>query len=228
MTEMEPETPRSEGLSGRALAIGRVAGLRVMVSVCHVLDLPPREAFLLDVHPAPTLDGRFDETPYLDALEPIVRAGGSAPALHSVQCGWKRYSWAEGVADVDIVLALVGRSPSHRLDRATTDEVAAAFRKILEHAAAPASPYSMELARDDALSMARRRVGYVYPGVRAEDLAVTDEEHHVASGSWSLGLATPDLVRFQVTLGPFDGVPTTTHVRRTSPSEVVDSVGSEG
>jgi hypothetical protein len=228
MTEMERETPRSGASSRPALSLGHVAGLRVMVSVGHVLDLPPRDAFLLDVRPAPTLDGHFDEAPYLEALEPIMHAGGTAPEQHSVQLSWKRYSWAGDAADVDIVLALAGQSPSHRLDRATTDEIYAAFRKILAHAAAPASPDRMELARDDALSTARRRVAYVYPGVRAEDLAVTDEEHHAASGSWSLGLATPDLVRFQVTLGAVDGVPTTTHVRRTSPREVVDSVGSEG
>lgn len=204
----------------RALDLGRVGDLRIKVTFGRVLEGPAHDVFLLDVHPPSTPGERFDETPYLDVLEPILHTHGTTDP-YVVHVNRTHSSWDESAGKADIVVALATGHTS-RVEPTAAASVASAFRKILGHADEPAPG----LGHDDAITRARLSVESAYPDVHADRLMTTDEQHMASSGTWSVGLSLPDLARFQVTLGFVDGDAGTTHIRRTPASEVVDSIGT--
>lgn len=223
MSATGTDPSRSEESAGHTLDLGRVDELRIRVSYARMLDGPAFNVFFLDVHPTTAPDERFDEMPYLDALGPLVHVGG-APLPYSVHVNRTHSTRGTGAGEVDIVVALTMRGYSTALGRVSVDAVRGCFRRILEYVGG--LPTALP-TRTEAITEARLRVEYAYPDVHADHLAVTNEEHR-PNRSWSVGLMTPDLTRFQVVLGFAEGAPGTAHIRRITRSEVVDSVGTDG
>lgn len=203
-----------------SLDLDRVDRLSVRVSYCGVLEGPPHDVFLLDVRPGGAGDA-FDETPYLDALEPVLHTHGDTADPCTVHVTRTHRSWTTEAGEAEISIALAtGRAST--VDRSATESVVSAFRKVLELAApGPSDP----LDHHDALAEARLRVERAYAEVHADLLTVTDEEHVAGARTWSVGLSFPR-ARFQVLLGCVDGDPRSTHIRRLRGGEVVDSVGT--
>lgn len=200
------------------LDFGRVDVLRVTVAVGPTLDTTPDEVFVLDLDDPHPEGSRWDETPYVDALEAMLRRVGTPPPPHAMEVARLHATWPTRLATARIVLSLgVGaRTPRPPLGAA----VLAAFETML------ANPEGQPaLPRDDALSLSRRLVHSAWPEVGVGTLTVTDEEHHHASGLWRVGLCSPARTRFEVDLGVLGGDPSTAHLRRTPAAEVVDSVG---
>jgi hypothetical protein len=204
-----------------ALDLDRVDELCIRLVYSRVLEGPAHDVFLLDTRPAPST-GRFDETPYLDWLEPVLHPAGEAQAPSVVHLNRSHRSWADSAGEAEIVVALAtGRSTT--MDRAAVESIGSVFGKILEHAGDPPPP---PLARADALLEAKLRVERAYAEVHADRLAVTDEEHIAGSRTWSVGLTLDSRARFEVRIGFVDGDPRATHIRRRSGSEILDSIGT--
>lgn len=207
-----------------SLVLDRVDRLSVRVSYCSVLEGPPHDVFVLDVRPGGAGD-TFDETPYLDALEPVLHTHGEASDPCTVHVTRTHRSWTAEAGEAEIAIALAtGRSTT--VDRAASASVASAFRKVLELSAGGGPPDPLD--HHDALAEARQRVERAYAEVHADLLAVTDEEHVAVARTWSVGMSLPTRGRFQVLLGFVDGDSRSTHIRRLPGGEVVDSVGTGG
>lgn len=209
--------------SGRVLQLGRVDQLRIRVRYGPTLEDPAHDVFLLDV-PLAAAD-TFDEKPYLEALEPILYAAAAAPLPYSVHLHRHHTSLETAGGQVEIRMDLATGAESTRLPTAAIDAVAAGFRRVLDHTGPPGSP---ELRHDDAIDRARTHVQEAYPEMDPAELAVSDEEHRPAQGSWSVGLRRhTDLDRYVVVVGFLEGCPRSAHVHHHRRSEVLDSVGSE-
>jgi hypothetical protein len=203
-----------------ALRQGRVDGLRVTVAVARSLDDSPHDVYLVDVAPAAD-DGRFDEVPYLECLDPVLEAAGR-PSAWVVDVSRTHRSDGDGVGRAHIaVLLATGASAS---GVAPEVDLTAAVREAFAHLAPPGD--TVPLSRDDALRAGSRAVTTAFPDVEESSLSLTDEENHAIEGRWSLGLALGGVARFQVNLGVVPGLPASVHVRRMPASEVVDSVGT--
>lgn len=203
------------------LDLDRVDRLSVRLVYSRVLEGPAHDVFLLETRPALST-GRFDETPYLDWLEPVLHPNGDGYAPSVVHVNRTHRNWVDSAGEAEIVVSLAtGRSTT--MEPAAADSVGSVFRTILEHAAdeRPAA-----LGHRDALREARLRVERAYTEVHADRLAVTDEEHVPGSGMWSVGLVLRGRARFEVQIGFVDGDPRVTHIRRRPGSEIVDSVGT--
>jgi hypothetical protein len=207
--------------SEHELNLGTIDQLRVRVGFGRMLDGPAHDVFLLDV---PVAAGEaFDETPYLEALEPILYAESETPLVYSVNLNRHHMSWGPSAGEAEIRLHVTTGSVSARLTSTALDAVTVAFRKVFEHSGRPAR----ELRHDDAIALARVRVEEAYPEVHSDVLSVSDEEHRASHGSWSIGLRTRDLDRYVVVIGFVDGYADSAHIRHQPRSEVLDSVGSE-
>lgn len=207
-----------------ALDLDLVDELHVRLTYARTFEGPVHDVFLVDVRAAPS-SGRFDERPYLDLLEPVLRSPGGdwAPALVQVTRTHRSGSAAGGVADIAVTLA-TGRS--RPVERAVVDTVASVFRTLLDRAGAEAPAEILD--HDQALLEARLRLERGHDEVDADLLTVSDEEHVPASGLWSVGLVLAGRARFGVRIGFVDGDARTTHIRRLRGSEIVDSVGTGG
>ncbi|HET7474522.1 MAG TPA: hypothetical protein VFJ97_00690 [Dermatophilaceae bacterium] len=207
-----------------ALREGRVAGLRVTVACARSLDEVPDDVYLLDVAPPdPTAGGgRFDEVPYLEVLEPVLEAAGDRPPW-AVEVSRTHRSDHDGVgrARLSVLLGLGTAPASGGPSPDLTAVVRSAFERM---AAAPAG--AAALSRGEALAAATAAVADAFPAVDVRALSLTDEEHHAVEGRWSLSLAVPGVVRFQVHLGLVPAAPASVHLRRMPVGEVVDSVGT--
>jgi hypothetical protein len=205
------------------LDLDRVDELRIRLTYSRVLEGPAHDVFLLDTRPVPST-GRFDETSYLDCLEPVLHPQGEGWAPAVVHVNRTHRNWVESAGEAEIVVALAtGRSTA--MDQAATEAVGSVFAKILQQTAdEPAAA----LGHRDALLEARLRIERAYAEVHADRLSVTDEEHVPASGMWSVGLVLDDRARFKVRIGFVDGDSRTTHIRCLPGSEIVDSVGTGG
>jgi hypothetical protein len=208
-----------------ALRQGRVAGLRITVSCARSLDEAPHDVYLLEFGPTSESagrDGRFDEVPYLEYLEPVLDAAGGPPSW-VVDVVRTHRSDRDGVGQAYLsVLLGTGRSPDvTRPDPDLTPVVQAAFTRMI---GAPTPPAGAP-ARDEAIAAAEAAVAHAFPGVDPKALSLTDEEHHAAELRWSVGLSVQGVARFQVQLGFVPGAPTSAHVHRMPVGEVVDSVG---
>jgi hypothetical protein len=220
-----------------ALRQGRVDGLRVSVACARSLDEMPYDVYLLDlVTPSQTVPGggRFDEVPYLEYLEPVLDAAGGPPSW-VVEVTRTHGSDHDGVGQAHLsVLLVVGKAPSAPgSDPDLTAVVRSAFTQMAQPTAAQPTRAAQEaretaggLTHGQALTAATDAIAHSFPGIDPQALSLTDEEHHAAEGRWSLGLALPEVARFQVQLGLVPGALASAHVRRMPVGEVVDSVGT--
>ena len=64
---------------------GRVDVLRVTVAVGPTLDTTPDEVFVLDLDDPHAEGSRWEETPYVDALEAMLRRVGTPPPPHAIE-----------------------------------------------------------------------------------------------------------------------------------------------
>ena len=201
------------------LNLGRVDRLRVQVGFRHRPTGTPYEQFLLDC-PTPADDGAVvDESQALAALERVLHAGGGAPPHYSVHQHRWHTSWgaSPGALEIGLLVTLSDVEP------ARVDAVAAAFRELLSLTGeAPGGPTPRELA----IGRARTGVATAY-GLDADALTLSSEEHHVAEGSWSIGMHSGTGEELEVVVGFVDGYVGSVRVRRRTSVEVVDSVGSE-
>lgn len=204
--------------------LGRVDELRVRLAFSRAPEEPPHDVFLLDVRPV-TGTGRFDESPYLDLLEPVLALPAGKRRRCVVQVNRTHRSWTDSPGEAEIAVALSSGRATSAMDHEATEVVRLALRKVLDRVEASRAP---ALAHQEAVGEARARVARVFTEVEADRLTVTDEEHHAAEGTWSMYLAVPAVARFHVLLGFVDGDPTTTHIQRLPSSEIVDSVGTGG
>lgn len=214
-----------------ALRQGRVDGLRVTVACARSLDEMPYDVYLLDlVTPSQTVPGggRFDEVPYLECLEPVLDAAGGPPSW-VVEVTRTHRSDHDGVGQAQLsVLLAVGKAPSAPGPNPDlTAVVRSAFTQMAHPPAAQEAREAVEgLSHGQALTAAIAAIAHGFPGIDPKALSLTDEEHHAAEGRWSLGLALPEVARFQVQLGLVPGALASAHVRRMPVGEVVDSVGT--
>jgi hypothetical protein len=211
-----------------ALRQGRVAGLRVTVAVARSLDEVPHDVYLLDLETANDASaggGRFDEVPYLECLEPVLEMAGGPPSwVVDVARTHRSNHGGVGQAQLSVLIA-TDRAPS---GSAPDPDLAVVVRSALADMARMAAPAggAGALSRGEALTAAASAVGHAFADLDLQALSLTDEEHHAAEGRWSLGLALPDVARFQVELGLVVGAPASAQVRRMPVGEVVDSVGT--
>jgi len=208
-----------------SLRQGRVASLRVTVACARSLDDVPHDVYLLDLAPAgdaPAEGGRFDEVSLLECLEPVLDAAGGPPSwVVDVARSHRSDRDGLGEAHLSILLAMDENAPLAHPVRDLTRVVQLAFAALARTSRAT----ERALSRGDAISGAWAAVAHAFPGVDPKDLYVTDEEHHETEGRWSVGLAQPAAMRYQVQLGFVPEVPTSAHVHRMPLGEVVDSVG---
>lgn len=204
---------------GDMLDLDRVDEVCVRLAFSRILEGPAHDTFLLDARPAIST-GRFDERPYLDRLEPVLRSHGGRWVPSVVHLNRTHRTWGKGPNQAEIVVALAtGRSTT--MEPAAVAAIGSVFRAILDQAG-ETPPTALD--RRQALLEARLRVERGYAEVHADRLRVSDEEHTPTSGTWSVGLVLDDSTRFTVRIGFVDGDPRTTHVRRLPDSEVVDSL----
>ena len=189
----------------------------------------PDEVYLLDldlIDPAPPQD----DATYLSALSHVVELMDT-PNGCIVRIGREHRLGAGSVSSLDVDVSLP--RPSLRVDEMDPTErnaqheaveaaVAAAFRSVID--AFPSAP-TAELAHDEALALARRRVAEAAPDAGVMGFSVAAEEH--ANAQWAVRLTDATPAAYEVRVGFADGHPGTTHVRRIRSREVVDSVGSE-
>lgn len=205
-----------------ALDLDRVDELSIRLTYGRHLEGPAHDVFLLDTRPQlPT--GRFDERPYLDRLEPVLRPDGGdwAPTVVHVNRTHRNGAECDGEAEIVVALA-TGRSTT--MERAAVDTIGSVFRELLDLSGDRARATTLD--HEQALLEARLRVERAYVDVEADLLTVSDEEHVAAAGLWSVGLVLLGRVRFGVRIGFVDGDPRTTHIRRLPGSEIVDSLGT--
>lgn len=208
-------------MSGQ-LSVDRVDQLHVRVTYSRMIEGPAHDVFLADVDPLPSTT-RFDEAAYLAILEPVLHAHGKTADACSLRVSRTHRSWSSSVGEAEIAVALsTGRADS--TDAASTESVRSTFRTLLA-VAGDAEP--LVFGHPDAVTEARLRVERAYASMHADRLSVTDEEHVTSEGMWSVGLVHSDRARFRVLLGFVDGDLRTTHIRRVTGAEVVDSVGTE-
>lgn len=203
------------------LRVDRVDQLHVRLTYSHLVEGPAHDVFLLDVGTKSSTG--FDESAYLDVLEPVLHAHGEAADACSVRVSRTHRSWSTSRGEAEIAVALA-TGHADTTDHGSTEAVRSAFRQLLSMD----EEESASLTYQEAITEARLRVERAYGDVHADRLSVTDEEHQVSQGLWSVGLVhLPTRARFRVLLGFVDGDPRTAHIRRVSRGEVVDSVGTE-
>lgn len=208
-----------------ALREGRVDGLRVTVACARSLDEVPHDVYLLDLAPTAggSADGRFDEVPYLECLEPVLdAAGGPTSWVVEVARTHRGDRAGLGQAHVSVLIAVGGPPATGELVPDLTPLMRSAFSRMVGQFA-PESPLALDRAA--ALDAAAAAVGHAYADVEPGRLSLTDEEHHADEGQWSVGLSVPGAARFRVQLGLVPGLHGSAHVHRMPLSEVVDSVG---
>jgi hypothetical protein len=207
-----------------ALRKGRVDGLRVVVACAASLDDVPHDVYLLDLAPttAAVADGRFDEVPYLECLEPVLASTGGVPSwVVDVTRTHRADRDGVGEAQLSVLLATGAPPVDGTLAPTLTPLMGEAFSRMVGRFA----PGATAPERADALGAAAAAVGHAYPDVDPGALSLTDEEHHADGGGWTVGLAVPGVTRFRVQLGLVPGLPGSAHVHRMPLGEVVDSVG---
>lgn len=166
--------------------------------------------------------------PYLECLEPVLDAAGGPPSW-VVEVTRTHRSDHDGVGQAQLsVLLAVGKAPSAPgPDPDLTAVVRSAFTQMAHPPAAQEGREAVEgLSHGQALTVAIAAIAHGFPSIDPKALSLTDEEHHAAEGRWSLGLALPEVARFQVQLGLVPGALASAHVRRMPVGEVVDSVGT--
>lgn len=208
--------------------LGRVSRLRVTVAVTRSLDQQPHEVYLLDLTlPDDVGPGgaRFDEVPWLQDLEPVLAASGALPEwVVDVTRTHRSDGGGGGRAQVAVLLARGSDPAAPWPEPDLGASVRAAFTRMAARAI-PSGPV-VALSHEAALMAARAAVAELFRDVDSGLLSLTDEEHHAAEGSWSLGLALPGVARFRVQVGLVTASPASVHVRRMPVAEVVDSVGT--
>lgn len=204
-----------------SLRLGAVDELRVRLVFSRVLEGPAHDVFLLDVHPSAPAEG-LDEAPILDLLEPVLHARGTAEDAYVVRVNRTRHSWTGRGHEAEVAVAL-STGLATAMDPSATEVVRTALREVLAHVAAERGP---ALTHQEATDQARLRVEEAFPDAHADRLTLTDEEHVVGDGSWSVGTRLPTGARFQAVIGFVDGDPRSSHIRQLSGGEVVDSVGT--
>ncbi|HEX6246226.1 MAG TPA: hypothetical protein VFZ64_00025 [Nocardioidaceae bacterium] len=204
-----------------SLRLGAVDELRVRLVFSRVLEGPAHDVFLLAVRPLASGEG-IDEAPILDLLEPVVHTRGTAEDAYVVHVNRTRHSWTGGTHQTEIAVAL-STGLATTMDPSATEVVRTTLREVLAHVATQKGP---ALTHEEATEQARLRIEEAFPDAHADLLTLTDEEHVVADGSWSVGTRLPNGARFQAVVGFVDGDPRSSHIRRLSGGEVVDSVGT--
>lgn len=208
-----------------ALRKGLVDGLRVIVASARSLDDVPHDVYLVDLAPAVASgsDGRFDEVPYLECLEPVLELAGGAPSwVVNVARTHRGDRAGVGQAHLSVLIAVgTPLAAGGSVPDLTPVMRTALSRMVGQFALKP----PVALDRTDALDAAVAAVVHAYPDVDPETLSLTDEEHHAEAGQWSFGLSAPGATRFRVLLGLVPGLPGSAHVHRMPLGEVVDSVG---
>jgi len=204
------------------LRVDRVDQLHVRLTYSHLVEGPAHDVFLLDVGVVASTG--FDERAYLDVLEPVLHTHGEEADACSVRVSRTHRSWSASPGEAEIAVALAtGRADT--TDHGSTNAVRSAFRQLLSLAG---DETAATFTYQEAITEARLRLECAYADVHADRLSVTDEEHQVSQGLWSVGLVhLPTRTRFRVVLGFVDGDPRTAHIRRVSSGEVVASVGTE-
>jgi hypothetical protein len=208
-----------------ALRKGLVDGLRVIVAGARSLDDVPHDVYLVDLAPTAgaAADGRFDEVPYLECLEPVLDLAGGAPSwVVDVTRTHRGDRAGVGEAHLSVLIAVGAPPGTGGWVPDLTPVMRSAFSRMVGQFA-PGPPVA--LPRPDALDAAVAAVGHAYPDVDPETLSLTDEEHHAEAGQWSFSLSAPGATRFRVLLGLVPGLPGSAHVHRMPLGEVVDSVG---
>jgi hypothetical protein len=204
------------------LDLGDVDLVRVRVGYGHLPDGPEHDVFLLELGGAGGAPG-FDEGPVLEALQPVVGAGGAPARPFSLQVSRHHNSWRPGKSDLEVRVSLATGRNAPRLSADAVAEVADAFRAVRSLVGSAAAE---PLPRDDAIARAFLLVGRFYPEVHSDVLSLSDEQHVAPHGAWSIGLRTRHLDRYVVELGFVDGDPACAHLRHERRSEVMDSVGT--
>ncbi len=185
-------------------------------------DGPADEVFVLETRPPVPPGGRWDETPYVEALEGVLRSTGRPGTPHSLTVCTRHTSWGRPSARADIVLSVALAGTSTTANRKAREAVKAAFREML---GSSDNERRRSASHDEAVSAARRLVATVWSDVDAVELSVSHEEHRASTHAWSFGLVARDRTRYQALVGFVDGDPSTVHIRRGPEPEVVDSVG---
>lgn len=207
----------------RSFDFARVDDLFVMIGYGRDPVGPPTEVFLLETRLSPAPGARWDDSAYLDAVEGILTAGGGRPPPHAVTVSRTHADWGGRTARADVMMSVAMTDVTRAVPLEVRDAVTTAFRTMMSAAGRAPLP---GVAHDEAIAVARRLVATVWPDVDPTALAVSDEEHKVATRAWSLGLVTHDRTRYEAEVGFVEGDPATVHVRRSHEPEVVDSVGT--
>jgi hypothetical protein len=210
--------------------LGRVSRLRVTVAVARSLDQLPHEVYLLDLTlPEDSGPGgaRFDEVPWLEDLEPVLAAGGALPEWVVDVTRTHRSDGDGGGGGQARVAVLLARGSDPAAPWPEPDLAAPVRAAFTRMAARAGSQDPVAAVRHEAaLAAATAAVAELFGDVDSGLLSLTDEEHHAAEGSWSLGLALPGVARFRVQVGLVPTSPASVQVRRMPVAEVVDSVGT--
>lgn len=206
-----PDQSPDHGLGSRPLDTRVVA-----VTFRRTPQAPADVVYLLEVRPP---GERWDESPYVAAVERIlVSDGDQPPAIHTLRVTKEYSNWGAEASRADIAMSVAGtESAGGPVPAAAVEK---SFRAILELAE---RPVQQAVQREEAIARAQLVVAALSESDVAR-LTLTDEEHRATSRVWSVGLVAADRTRYQVELGFVDGDPATAHVRRTHKSEVVDSL----
>ncbi len=209
-------TPRDD----RPLDLSRVDDLVVAVSFGAAPDEPADEVFLLTVHPNLSDEARFDDRPYVDSLEALLK--DSHPP-HTMQVTRTHESWGSrsATASIELFVGLEAGSERETLSAAVVD----AFGGMLDATGRREPP---AVPRDSAVELAMRLAALAWSDLEPGTLSITDEEHHHSTGVWTIGLTNPAHDRVLAQVGVVGGDPATARIKRMGEAEIVDSVGVEG
>lgn len=187
--------------------------LRVRVQ-CGLPDREDEDVFLL----ALALDESRDPLPDAERVAAFAALAHAPGPADRVRIG-RSYGLAPGSPVTEEVTVRLGTV--HGSQRELEAAVAEVFRSIIGGAGAPAPP---AVDHDAAIATSLSLVCELTPSLRRGDLSVRAEDH--TGGRWAVRISAPGPSTFDVHLGFVDGHPGTTHVHRSRPVEVVDSVGT--
>lgn len=201
------------------LTEGRTDRIRVQVGHRAHPCGPAHEQFLLDL--AVDEEEGLTEEGVLVALEPVLYAGTDVRRHHSVHRHRWHSTWGAAAGGLEIGLLVTTGSMTTESGEASLRVMASVFAGLLGRSDGRGQP----LTHEAALIRARQAAASAY-ALDPEALAVSAEEHHTETGSWTVDLRTGAGDRYRVVVGFVDGYAGSAHVRHPQPIEVIDSVGA--
>lgn len=207
------------------LTLGRVDRVRVQVGYRAAPEVTADQQFLLDVPvPEPHGDGAaVDEQRVLVALEPVLYAGAGAPRHYSLHQHRWHTSWGPSPGALELGLLVTTGTLGSAIGDGVLDGVAQAFADVLDLVG---RPEAQPLTRDAAILRARQGAATAY-SLDPQALMPSTEQHHPATGAWTVRLRAATADEYDVVVGLVDGYPGSVRVRHRRRAEVWDSLGSE-